>query len=479
MADKPLVGVLMGSESDAQVMDDAVKELTALGIAHEVNVLSAHRNPEGVREYALSAESRGLKVIIAGAGKAAALAGVVASMTDLPVIGVPMKTSDLGRPRLSSLHRADALRRARGHSGHKRSPQRRHLGREDTAGGRPDSACGRRRRLTMIERYSTPRMSAIWTDEARMTAWLEVEVAVCRAWGRLGKIPEDALEDIRVKASFDVQRVAEIEEVTQHDVIAFVSCVAENIGDASKYLHYGLTSSDVLDTGLALQLRAAGDAARRRDRASGQDTAAAGRGASRDHNDRPHAWGARRTHHLRHGAGPVGLRGASWSGAAARGHPTGVGGQDLGRGGHLRQRRPSGRRDHHGHAGPRSGPHLYSDSAARPARPLHGRPGPTGQHSGEDRRAGAPLPAHRGAGGRGVLRSGSEGLVGHAAQAQPHNLRAHLRPGSRHPLQHAGCLREHPAVARARHQPLQRRAGHTCPTAPSCCTTCSRRPAGS
>ena len=96
MADSPLVGVLMGSESDAHVMDDAVRELESLGIAHEVQVLSAHRNPEGVREYALSAQSRGLKVIIAGAGKAAALAGVVASMTDLPVIGVPMKTSDLG-----------------------------------------------------------------------------------------------------------------------------------------------------------------------------------------------------------------------------------------------------------------------------------------------------------------------------------------------------------------------------------------------
>ena len=92
----PLVGVLMGSQSDADVMNEAARELEARGIAHEVNVLSAHRNPEGVREYALSAESRGLKVIIAGAGKAAALAGVVASMTDLPVIGVPMRTSDLG-----------------------------------------------------------------------------------------------------------------------------------------------------------------------------------------------------------------------------------------------------------------------------------------------------------------------------------------------------------------------------------------------
>ena len=86
----------MGSESDAQVMDDAAKELASLGIAYEVNVLSAHRNPEGVREYALNAESRGLKVLIAGAGKAAALPGVVAAMTDLPVIGIPIRTSDLG-----------------------------------------------------------------------------------------------------------------------------------------------------------------------------------------------------------------------------------------------------------------------------------------------------------------------------------------------------------------------------------------------
>jgi 5-(carboxyamino)imidazole ribonucleotide mutase len=96
MSNGPLVGILMGSQSDAEVMSEAVKELEARGITHEVNVLSAHRNPEGVREYALSAEARGLKVIIAGAGKAAALAGVVASMTDLPVIGVPMRTSDLG-----------------------------------------------------------------------------------------------------------------------------------------------------------------------------------------------------------------------------------------------------------------------------------------------------------------------------------------------------------------------------------------------
>ena len=110
----------------------------------------------------------------------------------------------------------------------------------------------------MIERYSTPEMAAVWTDEGRMAAWLQVELAVCEAWSRLGEIPEDALGEIKEKAAFDVQRVCEIEATTQHDVIAFVSCVAENVGECSKYIHYGLTSSDVLDTGLALQLRAAG-----------------------------------------------------------------------------------------------------------------------------------------------------------------------------------------------------------------------------
>jgi len=110
----------------------------------------------------------------------------------------------------------------------------------------------------VIERYSTPEMTSVWTDEARMAAWLQVELAVCEAWARVGRIPGDALAEIKAKAAFDVDRVCEIEQTTQHDVIAFVSCVAENVGECSKYIHYGLTSSDVLDTGLALQLRTAG-----------------------------------------------------------------------------------------------------------------------------------------------------------------------------------------------------------------------------
>ena len=92
---KPLVGILMGSKSDAETMAETEKVLKGRKISYEINVLSAHRNPEKVREYAKSAEGRGLKVLICGAGASAALAGVVASYTDLPVIGVPVYTKAL------------------------------------------------------------------------------------------------------------------------------------------------------------------------------------------------------------------------------------------------------------------------------------------------------------------------------------------------------------------------------------------------
>jgi 5-(carboxyamino)imidazole ribonucleotide mutase len=92
-ADAPLVGILVGSESDREAMSGAMTELDERGIAHEFSVLSAHRNPEGVAEYAKSAASRGIRVLIAGAGMAAALPGVVAAYSELPVIGVPLRSS--------------------------------------------------------------------------------------------------------------------------------------------------------------------------------------------------------------------------------------------------------------------------------------------------------------------------------------------------------------------------------------------------
>jgi adenylosuccinate lyase len=111
----------------------------------------------------------------------------------------------------------------------------------------------------MIRRYTLAEMGAIWTEQARFEAMLRVELAVARAQASRGLIPATALEALRSKASVDVERIAEIERTTDHDVIAFVSQVAETVGPEGRYLHFGLTSSDVVDTGLALQLRAAGE----------------------------------------------------------------------------------------------------------------------------------------------------------------------------------------------------------------------------
>jgi adenylosuccinate lyase len=110
----------------------------------------------------------------------------------------------------------------------------------------------------MIRRYTLPEMAAIWSEQARFEHILTVELAVARAQTARGLIPAAALEAIERKATIDVDRIAEIERTTDHDIIAFVSQVAETVGPEGRYLHLGLTSSDVVDTGLALQLRAAG-----------------------------------------------------------------------------------------------------------------------------------------------------------------------------------------------------------------------------
>ncbi|HEY9160377.1 MAG TPA: adenylosuccinate lyase [Desulfomonilia bacterium] len=110
----------------------------------------------------------------------------------------------------------------------------------------------------MIPRYSTKVMNEIWSDQNRYRKWLDVEIAACEAWAKLGKIPQASLENIRKNSRFDVARIEEIENITKHDVIAFVSCVAEYIGEDARYVHMGLTSSDVLDTAYALQCKEAG-----------------------------------------------------------------------------------------------------------------------------------------------------------------------------------------------------------------------------
>ena len=107
----------------------------------------------------------------------------------------------------------------------------------------------------MIDRYSRPEMSAIWSDEAKYKNWLRVEIAVCEAWAEYGKIPKEAVKVIKDKAGFDVDRINELEKELKHDVIAFLTSVSEHVGENSRFIHLGLTSSDVLDTALALQLK--------------------------------------------------------------------------------------------------------------------------------------------------------------------------------------------------------------------------------
>lgn len=111
----------------------------------------------------------------------------------------------------------------------------------------------------MIPRYTLPEMGRVWTDDNRYAKWLEVELAACRAWNKLGKIPDQDLAEIESKAAFEAQRVDEIEKETRHDVIAFLTNVAEHVGPASRYIHVGLTSSDVLDTAYALLIKESGE----------------------------------------------------------------------------------------------------------------------------------------------------------------------------------------------------------------------------
>ena len=107
----------------------------------------------------------------------------------------------------------------------------------------------------MIARYTLPEMGQVWSEQTKLANWLKIEILVCEAWAQLGAIPPAALENIRNRAGFDLNRIKEIEAETRHDVIAFLTNVAEHVGEDSKYIHMGLTSSDILDTGLALQLR--------------------------------------------------------------------------------------------------------------------------------------------------------------------------------------------------------------------------------
>src|SRR5512132_1208692 len=111
----------------------------------------------------------------------------------------------------------------------------------------------------MIARYTHPEMGRIWSDQRRYETWLLVETAAAEAMAAAGIVPPEAARDIRERGAFDIARIEEIEEKTQHDVIAFTTAVAEHVGPSARWLHFGMTSSDVIDTAQALQMREACD----------------------------------------------------------------------------------------------------------------------------------------------------------------------------------------------------------------------------
>ncbi|MBI5664151.1 MAG: adenylosuccinate lyase [Nitrospirae bacterium] len=111
----------------------------------------------------------------------------------------------------------------------------------------------------MISRYSRPEMARIWEPENRFRKWLDVEIAACEAWAELGEVPKKSLAVIKKKAGFNIKRIDKIEQTVKHDVIAFLTSVAEHIGPDSRYVHKGLTSSDIVDTSLAIMMREAAD----------------------------------------------------------------------------------------------------------------------------------------------------------------------------------------------------------------------------
>ncbi|HWC32014.1 MAG TPA: adenylosuccinate lyase [Actinomycetota bacterium] len=116
----------------------------------------------------------------------------------------------------------------------------------------------------MIPRYTLPEMADVWSEEAKLRHWLRIEILACEAWAKLGRIPEEDLAAIRDRAAVTADRVAEIEKATRHDVAAFVQAAGESVGPAGRWIHFGMTSSDLLDTTLALQLREAADLLLRR-----------------------------------------------------------------------------------------------------------------------------------------------------------------------------------------------------------------------
>jgi adenylosuccinate lyase len=278
----------------------------------------------------------------------------------------------------------------------------------------------------MIARYTHPEMGRIWSDQRRYETWLLVEAAAAEAMAAAGIVPAEAARDIRERGGFDIARIEEIEQRTQHDVIAFTEAVAEKVGPSARWLHFGMTSSDVIDTAQALQMREACDVILKL--LQGLNTAV--RHRAFEHRRTPMIG---RTHGVHAEPTTFGLKLALWHAEIDR---------DIERVRRARTTISVGKIS--GAVGTFA--HLPPSVEAEVCRRLELEPAPVAsQVIQRDRhyrclarevRAGNPGPAEDGdRRGRGAVRERAEGLVGDAAQAQPDRVRADCRPGATCPRQ--------------------------------------------
>ena len=324
----------------------------------------------------------------------------------------------------------------------------------------------------MIDRYTRPEMGALWTEHAQFQAWLDVELAACWAWSTAtGQIPMADVDALYQNASFDIDRIHEIEAETRHDVVAFTRAVSETLGDERKWVHYGLTSSDVVDTAQSLRLTKANAILR----AGLVRLADALAGRAREHK---HTVTVGRTHGVHAEPTTFGLKLARFYDAVQRdlvrfdaaAEAVRVG-KLSGAVGTFANIPPEVERLTCERLGLAPGADLDSGVAARPARPVPRRARAGRDHHRDHRRRGPPLAAVRGAGGRGGVRDRAEGVERDAAQAEPGRVGEPDGPGAAAARLHGRGLRGRGAVARARHQPLVGREGSSSRTPPSSWTT--------
>ncbi len=282
----------------------------------------------------------------------------------------------------------------------------------------------------MIARYTRPEMGRIWSEENKFRTWLQVELAATETLAEAGLVPESAARAIRQKGDFELARIQAIEAEVKHDVIAFTTAVAEKVGPESRWLHYGLTSNDVVDTAQALLVKQASAIIR-----SGLERLIETlRRRAFEFKDAPMIG---RTHGIHAEPITFGLKLANWYSEmrrnlerfdlAAEQMRVGKLSGAVGNAAHLEPEYEERICERLGLTG---GGGFLPGHPARPACVLSGHPGRHRLHPGQDRHRNPPSAAHRGARGRGILQRKAEGLLRHAAQAQPHHSGTDQRAGA-------------------------------------------------